>query len=64
MAGNIIGEPIDATILKQIDNRQTVSGAGYNSSSITRSPQVLNFLKNKSAWIKMASGVFLEDGAL
>ena len=64
MAGNIIGEPINATILEQIDNRQSVSGAGYNSSSITRSPQVLNFLNNRSAWIKMASGVFLEDGAL
>ena len=64
MAGNIIGEPINATILEQIDNRQSVSGAGYNSSSITRSPQVLNFLNNRSAWIKMASGVFLEDDAL
>ena len=64
MAGNIIGEPIDATILEQIDNRQSVSGAGYNSSSIPRSPQVLNFLNNRSSWVKMASGVSLEEDAL
>ena len=63
MAGNIIGEPIDGTILKQIDDRQSVNGAGYNNNSLSRSPEVLNFLNNRNAWIKMASGVSIEEEA-
>lgn len=64
MVGNIVGEPIDKDILKQIDLRQKMHGSGYNSSSITRSPKVLNYLNNRNAWIKMASGSSLdgEDG--
>ena len=57
MAGNIIGEPINDNILKQIDHRQTVNGAGYNNDALPRTPKVLNFLNNRNAWIKMASGV-------
>jgi len=63
MAGNIIGEPINGTILKQIDDRQSVNGAGYNNNSISRSPEVLNLLNNRNAWIKMASGVSIEEEA-
>ena len=55
--GNIIGDPIHNQILKQVKNRQKMSGAGYNSESIKRDPQVLNYLNNRNAWIKMASGV-------
>ena len=55
--GNIIGDPIHNQILKQVKNRQKISGAGYNSESIKRDPQVLNFLNNRNSWIKMASGV-------
>ena len=62
MAGNIIGEPIKKRIGKQVDLRQKIHGAGYNESSIQRSPAVLNFLNNKNAWIKLASGVSLDDG--
>jgi len=62
MAGNIIGEPIKEIIGEQVDLRQKIHGAGYNESSIQRSPAVLNFLNNKNAWIKLASGVSLDDG--
>lgn len=64
MVGNIVGEPINKDILKQIDLRQKMHGSGYNSSSINRSPEVLNYLNNRNAWIKMASGSSLdgEDG--
>ena len=55
--GNIIGDPINSQILKQIQNRQRLQGAGYNSESVKRDPQVLNYLNNRNAWIKMASGV-------
>lgn len=57
MAGNLIGEPINEEILKQIDLRQKMHGSGYNPSSISRDPIVLNYLNNRNAWIKMASSV-------
>ena len=60
MAGNIIGEPIDEKILEQIDLRQKMHGAGYNASSISRDPKILNYLNNRNAWIKMASGVSID----
>tara|TARA_Y100000385_G_scaffold278835_1_gene327665 strand:+ start:6427 stop:10095 length:3669 start_codon:yes stop_codon:yes gene_type:complete len=59
--GNIIGEPISPIIGEQIKLRQLLHGAGYNESSISRSPKVLNLLNNKNSWIKFASGVALED---
>lgn len=64
MAGNIIGEPLHPEILRQINNRQSVSGAGYSDSSLPRTPQVLNFLNNRNAWIKMASGISIGEEAL
>ncbi len=44
--GNIIGEPINGEILKQVKNRQKLQGAGYNSESVKRDPEVLNYLSN------------------
>jgi len=64
MAGNIIGEPINPVIITQIDDRQSISGASYNSQSTHRTPEVLNFLNNRNAWIKMASGVSIESAAI
>jgi hypothetical protein len=61
--GNLIGEPIKGIILKQIDNRQKMQGAGYNSESVKRDPEVLNYLNNRNAWIKMASGVAISGSA-
>jgi len=53
----IVGESINPEILEGIDIRQRMHGAGYNSASIKRDPKVLNYLNNRNAWIKMASGV-------
>tara|TARA_B110000046_G_scaffold95569_1_gene103282 strand:- start:1598 stop:5218 length:3621 start_codon:yes stop_codon:yes gene_type:complete len=61
MAGNIIGEPISPIIGEQVKLRQQIHGSGYNENSISRSPEVLNFLNNKNAWIKLASGVSLDN---
>lgn len=58
--GNLIGEKISKPILKQIDFRQKMNGAGYNSESVKRDPTVLNYLNNRNAWIKMASGVAID----
>ena len=61
MAGNIIGEPIKPIIGEQVRLRQLIHGSGYNENSISRSPEVLNFLNNKNSWIKLASGVSLDN---
>jgi len=61
MAGNIIGDPIKKVVSDQINLRQKLQGAGYNGKSIERTPEVLNFLNNKNAWIKLASGVALKN---
>ena len=61
MNGNIIGDPIKKIIGEQIELRQKIQGAGYNENSISRSPEVLNFLNNRNAWIKFASGVSVTD---
>ena len=57
MTGNLLGQNIDPIIDEQIHNRQYVQGSGQTNSSIQRSPKVLNYLNNKNAWIKLASGV-------
>ena len=57
--GNIIGQQVDLGVDEQIKHRQQVFGAGYNDKSIERSPQALQYLNNRSAWIKLASGISL-----
>ena len=61
MNGNIIGEPIVKSIDDQINHRQQIHGAGYIPATpkIQRTPEVQNYLNNRNAWIKMASGVSL-----
>jgi len=59
---NVVGEPIHDSILEQIDLRQKMHGAGYNSESVKRDPKVLNYLNNRNSWIKMASGVSILKG--
>ena len=56
---NVVGEPILEFVDKQIKIRQKAQGAGYNSKSLTRSPEIQNYLNNRNAWIKLASGVEL-----
>ena len=61
MTGNIIGEPITEEIDNQIKFRQQIHGAGYipGTQNLQRTPEVQNYLNNRNAWIKMASGVSL-----
>jgi len=65
MRGNIVGEPIIDAIDKQIDYRQQIHGAGYipGTQNLQRTPEVQNYLNNRNAWIKMASGVSLSGSA-
>lgn len=57
MTGNILGENINPIIDEQIHNRQYVHGSGQTDGDITRTPKIQNYLNNKNAWVKLASGV-------
>jgi len=57
--GNIIGEEFREYVFDQIKIRQSLNGAGKNQ--IKRNHQTLNYLNNRNAWVKMASGVSLID---
>ena len=65
MTGNLLGKSIDAVFDKQIDNRQKLYGAGYlpGEDKVQRTPEVSNYLNNRNAWIKMASGVNFSGSA-
>lgn len=54
MVGNIIGEPFDKFVYDQVGIRQSTEFSGYNDF---RTPEEIQYLNNKSAWIKLASGV-------
>ena len=59
MTGNILGEPFDKFVVNQIKKRQQTHGSGFND--ILRSPEQIQVLNNRNAWIKMASGVEVKD---
>jgi hypothetical protein len=59
--GNILGEEFKQYVFNQIDVRQSIHGAGGQSSLLNRDPKYLNYLNNRNAWVKMASGVSLID---
>jgi len=58
MTGNIIGEPFDKYVETQIKLRQSAQGQGLNSN---RSSNILNYLNNRNAWVKMASSVYIDS---
>jgi hypothetical protein len=59
--GNIIGEPFDDYVNKQINDRQNVQGNGYlgNRDNLT-----LSYLNSKTSWIKLTSGVVVTPDTL
>lgn len=59
---NVIGRPIEEFVEEQIKDRQKISGAGYDSG-IAKTPSVINYLNNRNAWIKLASGVALKNSS-
>ena len=56
MIGNIVGERFDERVIKAINARQKLHGSGFN---ISRTPQQIQYLNNRNAWLKMASGVYI-----
>jgi len=52
---NIVGEPFDEWVNKQIDNRQKVHG------SQNRDSKILSYLNSKTGWTKLTSGVKVDN---
>jgi hypothetical protein len=55
---NIIGEEFSSYVCNQINTRQTAHGAGAGGGTRTNSDLI--YLNSKSAWVKFASGIFVE----
>jgi len=56
MTGNIIGEQFEEGVYLEIQNRQKTHGSGYLNK---RTPQQIQFLNNRNAWLKLASSVYI-----
>ena len=54
MKGNIVGEEFESYVFNQIARRQADQYSGYDSK---RTPEQLQYLNNKTAWVKLASGM-------
>jgi hypothetical protein len=58
MQGNIVGSALDLATVQQLKLRQIIAAAGYKQDTgLIRTPQIINFLNNRNAWVKFASGV-------
>jgi hypothetical protein len=55
MEGNIVGEPIEGFVARQIDIRQQNQFGGYDSTP--RTSNQIQYLNNRNAWVKLASSV-------
>ena len=55
MEGNVVGEPIEDFVDKQIGIRQQNQFSGYGTS--LRTDDQLKYLSNRNAWVKLASSV-------
>jgi len=58
--GNIVGERFEDYVLKQIKSRQKLYGQSYGKDQKLRTPQQLQLINNKNAWLKMASATGVE----
>jgi hypothetical protein len=56
---NIIGEPFKNYVAKQINARQKVHGSGTDGTP--RTPEQITYLNSKTAWLKLASGIKVND---
>ncbi len=56
---NIIGEPFKNYVAKQIKTRQKAHGSGTDGTS--RTPEQIAYLNSKTAWVKLASGIRVDN---
>lgn len=60
MTGNLLGEPVEEFVIKEVKNRQKLLGTGIDKTT-NRNVKQLNYINNRNAWIKMASSVSIDD---
>lgn len=60
MKGNILGEPLEPFVNHEILLRQSAHGSG-GIEALPRNTKILNYLNNRSPWIKLASGISLDN---
>lgn len=59
MTGNIIGEPTEGFVAKEVKLRQKIYGAGSDGKARTTDQAI--YMNNRNAWIKVASGASVTD---
>jgi hypothetical protein len=59
--GNVIGQPLEGYVVDQIKARQKLHGSGVRFDFNTRTSDQLSILNSNTSWIKLASGVFIDD---
>lgn len=62
--GNIIGQPLEGYVAAQINARQALHGSGVKFDANERNPDQINILNSNTAWIKLASGVYIDDDSV
>ena len=62
--GNLLGQPFLKYVNKQVEIRQEVYGSGFsgkNTTSNRRLAAYQQYLNSRTPWIKLASGIIVED---
>ena len=60
MTGNLLGEPVEEFVKREVKNRQKLLGTGIDGTT-NRNTQQLNYINNRNAWVKLASSVSIND---
>jgi len=59
--GKIIGESFREYVVDQINIRQEAHGSGNGLYINERTPEYLSYLNSKTAWVKLASGISIDE---
>ena len=59
MIGNIVGQSLSDYLKEEINIRQGTHGSGFDDD--LRTPEQINYLNSRLAWVKMASSVEIVD---
>ena len=60
----IIGDELEDYVIKQIKARQTLHGSGVGHTGTLRTDKQINLLNSNTSWIKLASGVSIDEARL
>ena len=60
----VIGEEIKDYVKNQINARQTLHGSGVGHTNTSRTDKQINLLNSNTSWIKLASGVSVDEARL